>query len=324
MTDHFIVGEFYTDETAQLLFLSVEHVENHQVHSFINSLHKSKRLARIVVDECHLAVTWSDFRPLMFELKSFRSKPVPWLLLSATVTPSMEQTLRLHFGSNFKTIRKQTMRPELLYSVQSVSDSNNLHTTILDQLKLNWTNFEDGRAIVFCLFTSETEELCELVNNDFKTIVCGYYHGQMPLEDRQRMFQDWLSGKIKVMAATKAFGTGIDFPKIRLLIHKGQSSSLLEYAQETGRGGRDGRLARCITMYNEQYCNGIVKLQKSQESKEEAQRMKDFLKVQRYNPKRRHRYETKLIVIPCYSTYFITDEGMPANAFGQLLGRNRI
>jgi superfamily II DNA helicase RecQ len=140
----------------------------------------------------------------------------------------MEQPLRLHFGSNLKTIRKQTMRPELVYSVQSVSDSNKLDTTILDQLKSEWTAIEDGRAIVFCLFTSETIRLCELVNNDFQATVCWYYHGQMKSEERQRMFQDWLSGKIKVMAATKAFGTGIDFPKIRVVIHKGMISSLLD------------------------------------------------------------------------------------------------
>lgn len=57
-------------------------------------------------------------------------------------------------------------------------------------------------------------------------------------EERQHTFQDWLSDKINVMAANKAFSTGIDFPKIRLILHKGQSSSLLECAQENGGGGR--------------------------------------------------------------------------------------
>jgi superfamily II DNA helicase RecQ len=259
------------------LFLSVEHVDNYQVHSFIRSLYLNKRLARIVVDECHLAVTWSDFRPLMFALKSFQSMPVPWLLLSATVPPSMEQPLRLHFGSSFKTIRKQTMLPELVYSVQSVPNSNKLDDAILEQLKSKRTAIEDGRAVVFCLYTSDTEELCKRINDDFQATVCGHYHGQMQPEERRKMFQDWLSGEIKVMAA---FGTGIDFSMVRLLIHKGQSSSLLEYAQETRRGGRDGQLATCITVYNDQYSNRFIEMQDSGASKEQAQRMQDFLKVQ--------------------------------------------
>ena len=76
------------------------------------------------------------------------------------------------------------MRPELLYSVQSVPGSNKLDTAILYQLKSKWTATEDGRAILFCLFTSETKRLCELVNNDFQATLCGYYHGQMKPEER--------------------------------------------------------------------------------------------------------------------------------------------
>jgi ATP-dependent DNA helicase RecQ len=160
-----------------------------------------------------------------------------------------------------------------------VPNSNKLDDTILEQLKSKRTAIEDGRAVVFCLYTSDTEQLCELINNDFQATVCGYYHGQMKPEERRGMFQDWLSGKIKVMAATKAFGTGIDFPKIRVVIHKGMISSLLDYAQETGRGGRDGQVATCITVYNDQYSNRFIEMQESQANKEQAQRMQEFLKV---------------------------------------------
>jgi hypothetical protein len=47
-------SEFLADETAELLFLSVEHVDNYQVNSFIGSLYKNKGLAKIVVDDA----TW--------------------------------------------------------------------------------------------------------------------------------------------------------------------------------------------------------------------------------------------------------------------------
>lgn len=51
---------------------------------------------------------------------------------------------------------------------------------------------------------------------------------------------------------------GIDFPEVRLVIHNGMSRSLLDYAQETGCGGRDGQTARCITVLNDSYCEQYI------------------------------------------------------------------
>jgi superfamily II DNA helicase RecQ len=71
-----IIGQSHTDETVQLLFLSVEHAGMPEVQAFVQSLHSQGRLSRIVIDECHLALSWSDFRPSMFSLKGLRMFPV--------------------------------------------------------------------------------------------------------------------------------------------------------------------------------------------------------------------------------------------------------
>lgn len=55
---------------------------------------------------------------------------------------------------------------------------------------------------------------------------------------------------IQVMVATCAFGTGINSPSVRAVIHLGFSRSMSEYAQESGRAGRDRRPSRCTVLYN--------------------------------------------------------------------------
>lgn len=50
------------------------------------------------------------------------------------------------------------------------------------------------------------------------------------------------------MVATSAFGAGIDYPRVRLIVHIDRSGSLVDYAQETGRAGRDGGGATCISL----------------------------------------------------------------------------
>ena len=76
-----------------------------------------------------------------------------------------------------------------------------------------------------------------------------YFHSKVPPETKKDVQQRFINGDLRAIAATNAFGMGIDKPDVRLVIHADIPGSLESYFQEAGRAGRDRDSARCVLLY---------------------------------------------------------------------------
>ena len=75
------------------------------------------------------------------------------------------------------------------------------------------------------------------------------YHGEMDIPSRRDSYLRWKSGEVNTIVATKAFGMGIDHANIRHVVRNGVPESMLSWAQELGRAGRDGYQACATILY---------------------------------------------------------------------------
>jgi ATP-dependent DNA helicase RecQ len=92
---------------------------------------------------------------------------------------------------------------------------------------------------------------------------------------------DFRRGTVRILAATNAFGMGIDKSDVRLVVHFDIPGSVEAYYQEVGRAGRDGRPAACMLLFHERDLATqeyfIQQASQDAEGLERAKRMKTLL-----------------------------------------------
>ena len=82
-----------------------------------------------------------------------------------------------------------------------------------------------------------------------KGVAASLYHGRIGSAKRREAQEAFMSGRVRVMVATNAFGLGIDKADTRFVVHYQMPAGLDAYYQESGRAGRDGAPAKCTLLF---------------------------------------------------------------------------
>ncbi|MCB1676132.1 MAG: RecQ family ATP-dependent DNA helicase, partial [Halioglobus sp.] len=118
-------------------------------------------------------------------------------------------------------------------------------------------------GIVYCLSRRKTEETAVWLQQH------GYpalpYHAGLPPDTRAQTQARFLRDERVIVAATIAFGMGIDKPDVRFVAHLDMPRTVEAYYQETGRAGRDGQSADAWMVYGLQ---DVIKLRQMMASSE--------------------------------------------------------
>ncbi len=203
----------------------------------------------LAIDEAHCVSEWGhDFRPEYLQLARLRDLLAPRavMALTATATPAVSHEIVQRLGLRDPvTVRTGFDRDNLSFDVIRLDGKG--------AVARKWAALEAGLAadggtpaIVYCGTRKATEEVAEgLAQRGHRAVG---YHAGMPDDQRVRAQEAFMSGEADVIAATNAFGMGIDRADVRGVWHWSIPTSLEGYYQEAGRAGRDGQQGRAVLL----------------------------------------------------------------------------
>ena len=238
---------------AAIVLISPEQLRSPSVRSAL----AQREIGSWVLDEAHCLSKWGhDFRPdyryvgRFIREKSDSERIPPVLCLTATAKPEVKgeiyEYFAKHLGIEMGLFDGGSRRTNLNFVVQQTTPAMKLpdiKMTLDHHLPPNVS----GGAIVYCATRRRTGEVAEFLQT--QGLDAERFHAGLQPEEKKTIQQRFIEGELRVIAATNAFGMGIDKPDVRLVIHADIPSSLENYLQEAGRAGRDQQQAHCVLLY---------------------------------------------------------------------------
>ncbi len=229
-------------DSSTFVFLSPEQLAIREARETL----ARARPGLFAVDEAHLISQWGqDFRPdyMMLGAQSEAVGARVRLALTATAAPPVRAEIIRRLGLRDPAVVIGDFdRPHLHLSAQHVRTVDDK-----DRELVRAAAELDGPGIVYAATHADAQAAHDVLASAGEQV--RLYHAGLGGRERREAMAAFLDGSARIIAATVAFGMGIDKPDVRWLVHYDPPPSLDAYYQEIGRAGRDDKPSEVRLLY---------------------------------------------------------------------------
>ena len=199
---------------------------------------------RIAIDEAHCVSEWGhDFRPEYRQIRTAVEAMGVGQVIAFTATADRNTRADIAgrlFDRSPTVFVHSFDRPNLDLRFAPKDQPRK-------QIEAFLKSHREQSGIIYCSSRDRTEKMASwLQDNGFESVA---YHAGMEASQRARNQDRFLQEDGIVVAATIAFGMGINKPDVRFVVHADMPGSVEAYYQEIGRAGRDGLPAATLTLF---------------------------------------------------------------------------
>src|SRR5262249_31420187 len=229
-------------DSGTFVFLAPEQLANSETRETL----RRAEPGLFAVDEAHLISQWGhDFRPdyMLLGAQAEAIGAPARLALTATAAPPVRQEIIRRLGLRDPVVVMGDFdRPHLHLSAHHVR-------TIPDKERelVSAAGEFAGPGIVYAATHAGAQAAHDALASGGEQVTL--YHAGLSARARDDAMTAFLDGPARIIAATVAFGMGIDKPDVRWVLHFDPPPSPDAYYQEIGRAGRDGETSHVRLLY---------------------------------------------------------------------------